>query len=206
MADIEKNILITPNVGVANTAPEIDFISADASSNAKTISLKVYPTSNGTLSFEGNTGQLFSITDSMSGTIFSVNDISGIPSIEVLDTGLVKLAQYSGDVQIGPSTVLISENYTTTTTNQITLDSFPAATYRTATYEVQMTSSTNYHTITLKLIHNGTTVYLAQYGEIFTNASLGTFDATITSGNMNLLFTPTNATTVVKLTRQLILV
>lgn len=101
MSDIEKNIIISPNVGVANTAPEIDFISADASSNAKTISLKVYPTSNGTLSFEGNTGQLFSITDSMSGTIFSVNDISGIPSIEVLDTGLVKLAQYSGNVAIG---------------------------------------------------------------------------------------------------------
>jgi hypothetical protein len=55
----------------------------------------------GTLSFEGNTGQLFSITDSMTGTIFSVNDVSGIPSIEVLDTGLVKLAEYSGNVVIG---------------------------------------------------------------------------------------------------------
>jgi hypothetical protein len=40
----------------------------------------------------------------MSGTIFSVNDISGIPSIEVLDTGLVKLAQYSGNVSIGQAT------------------------------------------------------------------------------------------------------
>lgn len=206
MADIEKNILITPNVGVANTAPEIDFISADASSNAKTISLKVYPTSNGTLSFEGNTGQLFSITDSMSGTIFSVNDISGIPSIEVLDTGLVKLAQYGGDVQVGPSTILVSENYTTSTTNQITLDSFSTSTYRTALYEVQMTSSTNYHTITLKAIHDGTTVYLVQYGEIFTNTSLGSFDASISGGNLNLLFTPTNAVTAVKLSRQLIFV
>lgn len=103
MSDLEHNIIIQPNVGNTNS-PEIDFISADASSNAKTISLKVYPTSNGTLSFEGNTGQLFSITDSMSGTIFSVNDISGIPSIEVLDTGLVKLAEYSGNVAIGTET------------------------------------------------------------------------------------------------------
>lgn len=52
----------------------------------------------------GNTGQLFSVTDSMTGTIFSVNDISGIPSIEVLDTGLVKIAQYSGNVLIGTGT------------------------------------------------------------------------------------------------------
>ena len=55
----------------------------------------------GTLSFEGNTGQLFSITDSMTGSIFSVNDISGIPSIEVFDTGEVRLAEYSGNVGIG---------------------------------------------------------------------------------------------------------
>lgn len=205
MSDLEHNIIIQPNVGNTNS-PEIDFISADASSNAKTISLKVYPTSNGTLSFEGNTGQLFSITDSMTGTIFSVNDISGIPSIEVLDTGEVIMAEYGGTVQIGPSTILVSENYTTSTTNQITLDSFSTSTYRTAIYEVQMTSSTNYHTITLKAIHDGTTVYLAQYGEIFTNTSLGSFDASIATGTLSLLFTPTNAVTTVKLTRQLIVV
>jgi hypothetical protein len=55
------------------------------------------------LSFSGNTGQLFSISDSMTGTIFAVNDISGIPSIEVLDTGTVKLAEISGNVGIGNS-------------------------------------------------------------------------------------------------------
>jgi hypothetical protein len=104
MAINEQNIVIQPNVGVVNTTPKITFSGADASTNAKNIVLNVYPTSNGTLSFEGNTGQLFSITDSMSGTIFSVNDISGIPSIEVLDTGLVKLAQYSGNVSIGQAT------------------------------------------------------------------------------------------------------
>lgn len=57
----------------------------------------------GTLSFEGSVGQLFSITNSMTGTIFSVNDISGIPSIEVLDTGVVKIAQYGGFVSYGVS-------------------------------------------------------------------------------------------------------
>jgi hypothetical protein len=59
----------------------------------------------GTLSFEGTAGQLFSIGNSLTGTIFTVNDVSGMPSIEVLDTGLVKLAEYNGSVQIGSSTV-----------------------------------------------------------------------------------------------------
>jgi hypothetical protein len=62
----------------------------------------------GTLSFEGTVGQLFSITNSMTGTIFSVNDISGIPSIEVLDTGVVKIAQYAGFVAYGVSPALTS--------------------------------------------------------------------------------------------------
>lgn len=103
MALIDKNILITPNTGqVAD--PKIVFSGADAYTGAQNLTLQVYPTNNGTLSFEGSSGQLFSITNSMSGTIYSVNDISGIPSIEVLDTGLVKLAQYSGNVLLGTGT------------------------------------------------------------------------------------------------------
>ena len=56
----------------------------------------------------GSSGQLFSVSDSFTGTIFAASDISGIPSIEVLDTGLVKLAQYNGAVTIGTGTVAAS--------------------------------------------------------------------------------------------------
>jgi hypothetical protein len=52
----------------------------------------------------GTSGQLFSVADSLSGTIFSVNDISGIPSIEVIDDGTVRIAEFSGDVGIGTAT------------------------------------------------------------------------------------------------------
>jgi hypothetical protein len=48
--------------------------------------------------------------------------------------------------------------------------------------------------IELNLVHNGTTVWLAQYGEIFTSASLGTFDANISTGTLILQFTPASAT------------
>jgi hypothetical protein len=56
----------------------------------------------------GTAGQLFSVSDSFTGTIFAASDISGIPSIEVLDTGLVKFAQYNGQVTIGTGTVASS--------------------------------------------------------------------------------------------------
>ena len=100
MANSDKNIVITPNIGSTTDDPKIVFTGASSSLGPQTITLKIYPTSNGTLSLEGSAGQLFSVTNSMTGTIYSVNDVSGIPSIEVLDTGVVKLAQYSGNVGI----------------------------------------------------------------------------------------------------------
>lgn len=103
MAHSDKNIVITPNVGSTTADPQIVFSGANASLGPQNITLRAYPTSNGTLSFEGSAGQLFSITNSLSGTIFSVNDVSGIPSIEVLDTGVVKLAEFSGFVAYGVS-------------------------------------------------------------------------------------------------------
>jgi hypothetical protein len=100
MANSDKNIVITPNIGSAND-PSVVFSGANTTVGPQNITARVYPTSNGTLSFEGSAGQLFSITNSLSGSIFSVNDVSGIPSIEVLDTGIVKLAQYGGNILAG---------------------------------------------------------------------------------------------------------
>jgi hypothetical protein len=105
MANTDKNIVITPNIGSSTDYAEIVFSGADASTDPQNITLRVYPNNGGTLSFEGSSGQLLSIANTMSGTIFSANDVSGIPSIEVLDTGLVKLAQYNGQVIISTSSV-----------------------------------------------------------------------------------------------------
>ena len=104
MAHSDKNIVITPSIGSSSTDPNIVFSGADASTGAQNITIKMYPTNGGTLSFEGSAGQLFSVTNSMSGSLFSVNDISGMPSIEVLDTGIVRLAQYNGAVVVGGTT------------------------------------------------------------------------------------------------------
>ncbi len=103
MALSDKNIVITPNIG-QTADPKIVFSGADGSTGANNITLTAYPTNSGTLSFDGSAGQLFSITNSLTGTLFSVNDISGIPSIEVIDTGLVRLTQYSGRVLLGTGT------------------------------------------------------------------------------------------------------
>jgi hypothetical protein len=53
------------------------------------------------LLFEGDAGQLFSLSDTMDGVIYSVNDISGIPSIEVDADGIIRLAEFTGNVLVG---------------------------------------------------------------------------------------------------------
>jgi hypothetical protein len=97
-----------------------------------------------------------------------------------------------------------SNTFTTGSTSQVAVDSFSASTYRSAKYEVQVTSGTDYHVIELRVVHDGTTTYLAQYGEILTSSSLGTFDTDISGGNVRLLFTGVNAVSVVKVIRDAI--
>ena len=43
----------------------------------------------------GSQGQLFSVTDSLSGSLFSVNDISGIPIMEVFSDNTIKMGTYN---------------------------------------------------------------------------------------------------------------
>lgn len=96
MANSDKNILITPNVNAANgTFPTIRF----TGQGNTPVTLSVLD--DNSLSFTGSAGQLFSITNSLTGTIFSVNDVSGIPSIDVADTGLVRIVPFSGNLAIG---------------------------------------------------------------------------------------------------------
>ncbi len=81
----------------------------------------------------------------------------------------------------------------TTATTQVAIDTFAAATFRSARYTIQVTNSTDstYHITEVLLIHDGTTPQIIEYGTIFTGSAEATFDADISSGNVRLLATPT---------------
>ena len=49
---------------------------------------------------QGSQGQLFSITDSLSGSLFSANDISGIPIMEVFSDNTIKLGTFNQEAII----------------------------------------------------------------------------------------------------------
>jgi len=104
MANSDKDILITPNTGSSSADPKIEYVGADSSGNDTITVETLYDGTKATLSFEGSAGQLFSIVNDLtSDPIFSVNDVSGIPSIEVDSDGEIRLAEFSGNVGIGTS-------------------------------------------------------------------------------------------------------
>jgi len=77
--------------GVTDTPIRMKVLSSYASAS----------TSGTALAFEGTEGQLFGITDNLSsGTIFSVNDITGLPIISVDANGDLKLAQFGRYLQV----------------------------------------------------------------------------------------------------------
>ena len=84
-----------------------------------------------------------------------------------------------------------------TSTTVFSLDTFAAATFRTAKYLVQVTNSTDgdYQALEIALFHDGTTVYLTQYASIFDNGAQATFDADINTGNVRLRVTPASGDT-----------
>ncbi len=78
-----NNILITPG------SASIQF----SGSAANTIRLQVEQS--GSIAFYGNSGSLFGITDSLSGSLMSVNDISGLPILEVFSDDRVVMGTFN---------------------------------------------------------------------------------------------------------------
>ena len=64
----------------------------------------------GTTSFSSTSGQLFSVSDGMSGTIFSINDISGIPLIETTSDGNIKANRLYGYMVLGTNTPIANSS------------------------------------------------------------------------------------------------
>jgi hypothetical protein len=125
----------------------------------------------------------------------------------VAKSGDTMSGSLTGVTTLGVTTIQLAQTdattntFTTASTAQISIDAWPTASYRSAKYFVQVTSGSSYHIIELNLVHNGTTVFLAQYGEVLTGASLGTFDADISGSTVRLLFTGTNAISTVRVLR-----
>jgi hypothetical protein len=120
----------------------------------------------------------------------------------------------SGDINIGGNitygTVPVLESSRTVTgigTAPVAIDWFSNISYRSAKYVVSTTdvTSSQYQTVEVILVQNGTTSTIASYGEVTSGASTRmTFTSNVMSGNVILWGTGVSANNTVKLARILI--
>ena len=62
---------------------------------------------------EGGLGTLFSVTDELSGSLFSVNDISGIPIFEVFSDDTVKIGTYNDEaIIVNGNSAIVTGSFT----------------------------------------------------------------------------------------------
>ena len=137
---------------------------------------------------------------SVGGTL-TYEDVTNVDSIGIVTA---RSGIELGAGSITPIIAIEAATSTTTTTSASNIDTFVAATFRSAQYQIQITQGSNYHVTTLNVLHDGSSVYLNEFGTIRTSASLATFDADIDSGNVRVRATPTtDSSTVFKLTKTL---
>ena len=99
---------------------------------------------------------------------------------------------------IGPALAIQSNSatYNAVIPAQTVIDSYARDSFRTAKYMIQVkNATTGYQASELLLTHDGTTVFITEYGVVNSVATFCTFDADISGGLVRLLATPTtNAT------------
>jgi hypothetical protein len=164
------------------------FANSLNASNTATFNGSVLPTANGVLLGDTSTrwfAYATSIDVSNNATVANTLTVSNTASVTTR-------------VNIG-SVLTIQSNtvaYTNATPGQTVVDSYASATYRSSKYLIETKNATTGYQLTeLLLTHDGTTVFLTEYGAANTVTLFCTFDADISAGNVRLLATPTSNAT-----------
>ena len=143
------------------------------------------------------TGSIVSVAATFSGNVsvggtLTYEDVTNIDS-----TGIVTART---GVQLGANSAtsivaLEAATATTSSTDEVNIDTFSASIYRSAQYQIQITRGSLYHLTTLNVLHDGSGVFLSEFGTIkTTSTSLASFDADINSGSVRVRATPSSAT------------
>jgi hypothetical protein len=128
----------------------------------------------------GSSGELFSITDSLSGSLFSVNDISGLPILEVFSDSTTVVGDYQA-----PS--LLTTKAATLNVGNTLIYSIPTASYAAAWFDYTITSASNARCGTIMAMRgNGNLVYTETTTTDIGSTAGVAFMVMITGSNMSL--------------------
>ena len=189
--NIFKNVVVGATTIVADQNDDtLTFaagsgISLTAASTSDTITID----NSGVLSITGTADQIIASASTGAVTLSLPQSIAttSSPSFTGLTVGSVTLT----DALLGTATTSV------TTTSATVVDTWSATTYSTAKYIVQMKNGNDIEVLeVLVTIDANNNVYLTEYADVISNAQIGTTDADYSGGNVRLLVTSTDGTTV----------
>ena len=126
---------------------------------------------------QGSSGELFSVTDSLIGSLFSVNDISGLPVLEAFSDNTILMGSYQA-----PSLNTTSKK--TANAGTTTIYSIPTSAYTGAFFDYTINDGSNMRAGNIMSIWSGTSVNFTETTTTdFGNTSGLTFNMSVSSGN-----------------------
>ena len=168
--------------GSFNTATSGSILTVQGSGSAQPI-----------FTVQGSQGELFSITDSLSGSLFSVNDISGLPILEVFSDNTTLIGNYQDPMLITTTKVV------QTNSGSFTMYSLPTASYDTAFFEYSVRSGSNARAGTIMAIQSGSSVNFTETTTTdFGSTSAVSFTVIVTGSNMALTGSSTSGAWTIK--------
>jgi hypothetical protein len=179
-SDIETSIDAFGNAVTGGTGITASYAST---SNVLTIS------NAGVTSITGTADQITASASTGAVTLSLPQSIAttSSPSFTGLTVGSVTLT----DALLGTATTSV------TTTSATVVDTWAAATYKSAKYVVQMRNGNDIEVLeVLVTVDGNNNVYLTEYADVQSNAQIGTIDADYSGSDVRLLVTSTNGTTV----------
>ena len=180
------------------------FGNADTATYATSSGVSTYSTNSGIATYSTSSGI------STYATIAGVSTYSTNSGIATYATSAGVSTNVSGgtaDVTslILPDGLVSSVSQTTTTISETSIDTFSAATYRSAKYQIQISRGSEYQITEIFIVHDDTSSYGTEYATVKTGSTLSSFSTDIDTGNVRLLVTPTDtASTTFKLIRTLV--
>jgi hypothetical protein len=117
--------------------------------------------------------------------------------------------RFDSGVTVGANSISVSTGSRALIANsasEVVVDTFPAATYRSAKYVVSITDTFygEYQATELLLVHNGNTTFTTEYATLSTSSNLITFRADISGGIVRLVGSPQSAPLQINIARTVV--
>jgi len=164
----------------ALTASRAFLSSSNGTSSGSTLIVYGSGSAQPVFTVQGSQGELFSVSDSLSGSLFSVNDISGLPVIEAFSDNRVLIGSYQAPA-------LFTTVRTTSTAGANVIYSVPTASYDAVFFEYSLRSGSNARAGQIMSIWSGSdTNWTETVTADFGNTTTVTFRTIITGSSLAL--------------------